>query len=83
MAVYNYKVASVTYAIKGRNLLRQRGYKAYIDRTDDPQAGEGCGYRIILHTTPYHIDGADALLAKAGVKILGRYEGVAQDDLFR
>ena len=40
-------VGSVTYAIKGRDLLRKMGVKAYIERKTNANGGVGCGYVIV------------------------------------
>ena len=37
---------TVTYAIKGRDLLKKIGIKAYVERAVGPEK-IGCGYRII------------------------------------
>lgn len=46
MGVAYFKVNSITYANKGKDLLRRNGFSAYIERLPNPQKGEGCGYRI-------------------------------------
>ena len=63
-----YKVATgtVTYAIKGRDLLRKKGYKAKIERKSGEKV-QGCGYAIIFEGD---IDVAESLLRQASVKIL-------------
>ncbi len=43
------KVGSVTYAMKGRNLLQKHGYKAYLTRNPNPLDDEGCGYVIYVN----------------------------------
>lgn len=40
-------VNSVTYAIKGRDLLRKMGIKAYIERKTNVNGNVGCGYVIV------------------------------------
>ena len=40
-------VGSVTYAIKGRDILRKSGIKAYIERKTNAVGGVGCGYVIV------------------------------------
>lgn len=37
---------TVTYAIKGRDLLKKQGIKAFVERAVGPEK-IGCGYRII------------------------------------
>ena len=43
------KVGSVTYAMKGRDLLQRNGYKAYLTRNPRPEEDEGCGYVIYVN----------------------------------
>ena len=61
-------VSSITYAIKGRDLLRSHGYKAYIEKTPGKLDTHGCGYSIVVATEPARVLG---LLQQAGVKVLG------------
>lgn len=58
---------SITYAIKGRDLLRKMGYKASIERRTAGAGSNGCGYNIILNGD---IKAAEVILRDAGVKIL-------------
>lgn len=62
------KVGSVTYAIKGRDLLIKNGYKAYLTRNPKPDSDEGCGY-VIYVTEPN--DRALKILKNGGVKVYG------------
>lgn len=43
------KVGSVTYAMKGRDLLQKNGYKAYLTRNPYPDEEDGCGYLIYVN----------------------------------
>lgn len=43
------KVGSVTYAMKGRDLLQKNGYKAYLTRNPHPDDDDGCGYVIYVN----------------------------------
>ena len=58
---------TVTYALKGRNILRDKGYKAGVKRLSSSLKGVGCGYAI-------EISGDDGkaveILKRNGVKIL-------------
>ncbi len=66
-------VSSVTYAIRGRELLVQRGFQAFVERV--PRTAEtGCGYGIYV---PRNADDAEQILREHKIKILGRVE---QDD---
>jgi len=62
-------VSSVTYAMKGKELLQRRGFKAYIARL--PQRGEktGCGYCIYVNE---NTDLAEQILRASGIRVLGR-----------
>lgn len=40
-------VSSITYAIKGRDFLRKKGIRAYIERKTNDQGNVGCGYVIV------------------------------------
>ena len=58
-----FSTGTVTYAIKGRDLLKRAGFSAKIARDF---GGVGCGYGI---SVTGDIDRAAELLAKAGIKI--------------
>lgn len=66
MKRYAIATGTVTYAIKGRDLLRKKGYKANIDRKSGEKI-QGCGYVIILEGD---IDSATEVLKNGGIKIL-------------
>ncbi|MBQ7725543.1 MAG: DUF3343 domain-containing protein [Clostridia bacterium] len=55
---------TVTYAIKGRDLLKRKGYQAKVIRHS---SAAGCGYGIAFSGDR---NKAEALLREAGVKIL-------------
>lgn len=60
-------VGSITFAIKGRDLLRKYGIKAYIERKTNPNGDTGCGYVIVAEGNGNQIV---KLLKDAGIKIL-------------
>ena len=60
-------VSSITYAIKGRDLLRKQGIKAYIERKTNQNGNAGCGYVIVAEGNRQKITGA---LMNSGDKIL-------------
>ena len=62
------KVGSVTYAVKGRELLQKNGYRAYMSRNLHPGAGEGCGYIIYVSNFDKR---CFQILKNGGVKIYG------------
>ena len=62
------RVGSVTYAMKGRDLLQKNGYKAYLTRNPHPENDEGCGYVIYVN----NIDSrCFEILRKNGIKVKG------------
>lgn len=62
-------VSSVTYAYKGKNVLEQRGYKAYIER--EPKRLSECGCHYIIRVKDVPIDRAVDILRSAHVKVVG------------
>ncbi len=66
--MHNYMVVTgtVTYAIRGRDLLRRNGYKANMEKTKSGLKN-GCGYSI---TVSGDIEKIEELLRSAGIKIL-------------
>ena len=67
MKRYIITTGTVTYAIKGRDLLRQKGFNVKIERITSGKGGAGCGYSIILTG---ELNDAEKILRAAGVKIL-------------
>ena len=57
---------TVTYGVKGREILRKHGFSAYVKRKTS-QGGYGCGYAIEINGDPKK---AEELLLASGVKIL-------------
>ena len=68
MNKYIISTGTITYAIKGRDLLRQKGFTAHIERRTTGLSSAGCGYNIVFKG---NLDAAKTLLLDAGVKILG------------
>ena len=66
MKRYLIKTGTVTYAIKGRDLLRNKGFKVKIERMSNDK-NYGCGYAIILEG---ELKNAEKTLRENGVKIL-------------
>ena len=62
------KVASVTYAVKGRDLLQKNGYKAYLARNPHPSSDEGCGYVIYVNNPD---DRCLKILTSNGIAVRG------------
>ncbi len=62
-------VSSVTYAMKGKELLQKRGFKAYITRLPQIKEEAGCGYCVYVSE---NTDLAEQILRAAGIRVLGR-----------
>lgn len=62
-------VASVTYALKGKELLVKKGFKADLVRTPKHKNTGGCGYSIYV---PKNTDEAEKILTMSGIKVIGR-----------
>lgn len=67
MQRYDISTGSITYAIKGRDLLRKQGIKANVERKTSGMAKSGCGYSIIATGDIKRIE---SILKKANVKIV-------------
>jgi hypothetical protein len=64
-------VGSVTFAMKGRNLLEKRGIQCSVERIPRSAENHGCGYGIYVPGDP---DAAERVLRLAGIPLLGREE---------
>lgn len=71
MTRYFIITGTVTYAIKGRNVLRHSGYSADISRITNADGDVGCGYGVITNCTP---QAARELFSRNGIKYLGARE---------
>ena len=58
---------TVTYAIRGRDILRKEGFRAIVERNTVGIARYGCGYGIVINGD---VDDAVKILTKNGIKIL-------------
>ena len=67
MKRYIISTGTVTYAIKGKDLLKRKGFKAKVERILSGAGSAGCGYAIILEGD---IAAAEAILRKSGIKIV-------------
>lgn len=65
------KVGSVTYAMKGRDILQKNGYKAYLTRNPQPSLDEGCGYVIYVNNMD---DKCLKILKNNGIAVRGTVE---------
>jgi len=64
-------VSSITYAIKGKDLLNKMGYKPSIERIPRHSADVGCGYGICIDGDEYY---AKIQLERSGIRVLGIFE---------
>ncbi len=60
-------VSSITYAIKGRDLLRKQGIKAYVEKKTNANGNVGCGYVIVAEGNKNKIA---QILMQSGIKII-------------
>ncbi len=67
MSRYIISTGTITYAIKGRDLLRRKGFTAHIERRTAGLSSAGCGYNIVVTG---NIETVRELLSNAGIKIL-------------
>lgn len=61
-----FSVNSITYAAKGRDLLKQNGFRVSIERNTRPLPGEGCGYKLRVQGD---IERAEKILRENNIKI--------------
>jgi hypothetical protein len=62
-------VGSVTFAIKGRDILAKHGIRSSVERLPHSALGCGCGYGIYV---PVRTDEAEQILRMAGIPVSGR-----------
>lgn len=61
------KVGSVTYALKAKDILQNRGINCQIRKTSNPAKGEGCGYTVIV---PNAVESVIGILRLSGIEII-------------
>ncbi len=66
MKNYSIVTGTVTYAIRGRDILRRNGYKANMEKTKGG-LNNGCGYSITVYGD---INKIEPILRNFGIKIL-------------
>ena len=62
-------VSSVTYAMKGKQLLGKYGIRAEVIKTPRNTAEKSCTYSLLVYKD---IDRAERILTDNGIKVLGR-----------
>ena len=67
MIRYLISTGTVTFAIKGRDILRKHGINAKVEKISSGKGNEGCSYAI---ATAGDIDSVKELLKRNGIKIL-------------
>ncbi len=70
MQNYYVTTGTVTYAIKGRDILRKYGIKASVARKSKGVGSSGCGYNIVIENGD---EKALSILKASGIKILEIY----------
>ncbi len=71
-------MSSITYAMRGKELLKGYGIKAEIERTPKNSSRQGCGYSLYV---PVRTEEAERLLRENGIRISGRSERGMKHDL--
>lgn len=69
-------VGSITFAMKGRDVLGRRGIRASVERVPHSQDARGCGYGLYV---PARTDEAERILRSAGVPVTGRVQWGGSD----
>ena len=64
-------MSSITNAMRGRELLKQYGISAEIERTPRNSLRQGCGYSLYV---PVRTDEAVSLLTENGIRVIGQTE---------
>lgn len=67
MKGYLITTGTVTYALKGRDILRKKGYKSNVEKVSTKENNLGCGYSIKVYGD---IKIIEQILKNNGVKIL-------------
>ena len=60
-------LSSITYAMKGRDLLNSKGIKSEIKRAPKNKVLSGCGYGLLVHE---RVDEAAEILEESQIKVL-------------
>lgn len=62
------KVGSITNAQRAHSILQRNSVKAYVQRLENPQPGDGCGYVLKAEENGKNLI---QILERNGVKVLG------------
>lgn len=67
---YNILVLStITYAMKGRDILKKHGINSYVERVSIVKEGQSCGYGLYI---PERIQDAEEILAGYNIRVIER-----------
>ena len=62
---HKFVIGSITYAIRGRDILRNHGFKARVERKTS-EYKSGCGYAVVFEGD---LETAERILKNANIKI--------------
>lgn len=65
-------LSSITYAMRGKELLAHYGIKAFMEKTPSEVSGCGCGYSLRVKGD---VDRAVTILKGAGIEVRKVYTG--------
>lgn len=71
MKKFTITTGSVTYAIKAKDILKRKGYKAYVERVSSGNSNKGCLYAVIVESDSNCVID---ILRSAGIKIIDTSE---------
>ncbi len=72
------EIGSITYAMKGQNILARHGIHSSVERIYRSQNINGCGYGIYVSDDAKT---AEHILRQAGIPVLGYANGGLKHDL--
>ncbi len=64
-------IGSITYAMKGQELLAHNGIRSSVERIYRNTGGRGCGYGLLVQN---RTDDAERILKQAGIPVSDRVE---------
>lgn len=68
-------IGSITYAMKGQELLTRNGIRSSVERIYRNMGGRGCGYGLLVQN---RADDAEKILKQADIPVSDRVEWEAQ-----
>lgn len=64
-------IGSITFAMKGQEILKRSGIRSSVERVYRNNGGKGCGYGLLV---PKRTDEAVVMLQQAGIPVTDRLE---------